>query len=54
VLKKWTRVRLQNLKEKVMLTIDIVMLSEKPRDALFEFMKSSNLEEECDNSRLVR
>ena len=52
VLNKWTRLRLQNLKEKVKLTIDIVMLSEKHRDALFEFMKSSNYEE-CENSRLV-
>ena len=53
VLNKWTRLRLQNLKEKVMLTIVSVMLSEKHRDAVFEIMKSSNLEEECENSRLV-
>ena len=53
VLNKWTRVRLQNLKENVMLTIVSVMSSGKHRDALLEIMKSSNLKEECENSRQV-
>ena len=53
VLSKWVRVRVKNLKEKVKLTITVVMLSEKHRDALLEMMKSSNLKEDSENSRLV-
>ena len=53
VLNKWVRVGFQNLKEKVKLTVISAMLSEKHRDALFEIMKSSNLEEKCKNSRFV-
>ena len=53
MLNKWTRVRLQNLKENVMLTIVSVMSSGKHRDALLEIMKSSNLKEDCENSRQV-